>query len=281
MNRGGRNDGFALLFVAGHRKGRLSEDRSQGNDLAAGTGFCMGRSEMLDTREHLAIRDFEQVGICLIPDVLPERHLAPLRGAIDECVARGPGNRTFGLPPLGDGGLDLRALLGDLACRLAGAPARLVRILAFDKTPSANWGVPWHQDRTVAVKRRETVDGFGPWSVKAGVPHVEPPQILLEAMFSLRLHLDDCGTDNGPLKIIPGSHLLGRLPVREVLDLGTRLPATTCTASAGDVLAMKALTVHASDAAAAPAHRRVLHLDFTIADLPAPLQWAVDADLPA
>jgi ectoine hydroxylase-related dioxygenase (phytanoyl-CoA dioxygenase family) len=108
------------------------------------------------------------------------------------------------------------------------------------------------------------------------MPHVSPPQALLEAMFSLRLHLDDCGPQNGPLKIIPGSHRLGRLPIRDVLDLGKREAARTCLAAAGDILAMKALTVHASDPAATPGHRRVLHLGFSTADLPPPLEWAVD-----
>lgn len=237
----------------------------------------MGQSEVINCAERSAIQDFEQVGACLIGNVLPEVRLAFFRAMVDACVTDGPGNRMFSLPRSGDGP-DLLSLLCDLASRLCGRPARMVRILAFDKTPEANWGVPWHQDRTVAVKRRVEVDGFGPWSMKAGVPHVAPPQALLEAMFSLRLHLDDCGPDNGPLKIIPGSHRLGRLPVRDVLNLGTREEAATCLAAAGDVLAMKALTVHASDRASAPGHRRVLHLDFSTADLPPPLEWAIDAE---
>jgi len=218
----------------------------------------MHRTETTVFDERQAMGDFETTGICLIRQFLPEADLGPLRAAVDACVTGGPGNRVFRLPRID--GLDLPSLLRDLATRLAGRPARMVRILAFDKTPATNWGVPWHQDRTVAVKRRVDVDGFGPWSVKA--------------MFSLRLHLDDCGRENGPLKIVPGSHRLGRLPVREVLDLGNREAATTCLAGAGDVLAMKALTVHASDPASAPAHRRVLHLDFSTSDLPAPLEWA-------
>jgi hypothetical protein len=234
----------------------------------------MHQTEAAVFDERQAIGDFDTTGICLIRRLLPEAHLAPLRAAVDACVTRGPGNRVFSLPRLD--GLDIASRLGDLATRLSGKRARLVRILAFDKTPETNWGVPWHQDRTVAVRRRAEVDGFGPWSVKAGVPHVAPPQALLEAMFCLRLHLDDCGPDNGPLKIIAGSHRLGRLPVRAVLDLGARETATTCLAAAGDVLAMKALTVHASDPASVPAHRRVLHLDFSTVDLPPPLEWAVD-----
>jgi ectoine hydroxylase-related dioxygenase (phytanoyl-CoA dioxygenase family) len=87
---------------------------------------------------------------------------------------------------------------------------------------------------------------------------------------------DDCGPDNGPLKIIPGSHRLGCLPVREVLDLSARDEPMSCLAGTGDVLAMRALTVHASDPARVPAHRRVLHLDFSTTALPSPLEWAID-----
>jgi ectoine hydroxylase-related dioxygenase (phytanoyl-CoA dioxygenase family) len=126
------------------------------------------------------------------------------------------------------------------------------------------------------VKQRADVPGFGPWSVKAGTPHVEPPQALLEQMFTLRLHLDDCGPDNGPLKVIPGSHKLGRIPAQEVLRLGMSGEPLVCTAAAGDVVAMKALTAHASSPAEKPGHRRVLHLDFAMAELPAPLEWAID-----
>lgn len=235
----------------------------------------MGQSDEIDLGMDSAIRDFETVGVCLICNVLSEAHLSPLRSAIDACVTDGPGKRVFSLPNSGHG-LDLLSRLSDLAARLSGHPARMVRILAFDKTPETNWGVPWHQDRTIAVKQRVEVDGFGPWSVKAGVPHVAPPPALLERMFSLRLHLDDCGPDNGPLKIIPGPHLLGRLPACEVLDLGAREEPMSCLARAGDVLAMKALTVHASDPVSIPAHRRVLHLDFSTTTLPSPLEWAID-----
>jgi hypothetical protein len=64
----------------------------------------------------------------------------------------------------------------------------------------------WHQDRAIAVRDRVDVPGFGPWSVKAGLVHVEPPVDILERMLAVRLHLDDCGEDNGPLRVLPGSH---------------------------------------------------------------------------
>ena len=41
-----------------------------------------------------------------------------------------------------------------------------VRGLFFDKTLKTNWGLPWHQDLTVAVSARRDVPGFGPWTAQ-------------------------------------------------------------------------------------------------------------------
>lgn len=87
-----------------------------------------------------------------------------------------------------------------------GPAAFPVRGLLFDKTPEANWGVPWHRDLTIAVRDRRDVPGYGPWTRKAGVPHVQPPLDVLRGMLTIRLHLDDCGSEQGPLAVIPGSH---------------------------------------------------------------------------
>jgi ectoine hydroxylase-related dioxygenase (phytanoyl-CoA dioxygenase family) len=154
-----------------------------------------------------------------------------------------------------------------------GASARVVRSLLFDKNPAANWKVPWHQDLTIAVKERRDVDGFGPWSEKAGVTHAQPPVEVLERMVTVRLHLDDCGVENGPLRVLPGSHRLG---VFEPANIGTarrELPEVTCTVAAGGVVVMRPLTLHASSPAERPGHRRVVHLEFAGEDLPGGLEW--------
>ena len=153
------------------------------------------------------MQNFEDAGVYLFHQPLAAPDNRMLAAAVDDLLPPKPGTRAFSLPAR------VRDMLADLASSLAGKPARLVRILAFDKTPELNWGVPWHQDRTIAVKARRDMPGYGPWSMKGGVPHVEPPAALLEAMFTLRFHVDDCGPANGPLKTIPGSHKLGRLPV--------------------------------------------------------------------
>lgn len=45
---------------------------------------------------------------------------------------------------------------------LLGRKFQLIRSILFDKTAGANWAVLWHQDRTIAVKEKREVDGFGP-----------------------------------------------------------------------------------------------------------------------
>jgi ectoine hydroxylase-related dioxygenase (phytanoyl-CoA dioxygenase family) len=84
-----------------------------------------------------------------------------------------------------------------------------VRGILFNKTPNANWKVVWHQDRTIAVRERKETAHFGPWSIKAGVPHVQPPPSVMAKILAIRLHLDESHEGNGPLRVISGSHRAG------------------------------------------------------------------------
>lgn len=162
-----------------------------------------------------------------------------------------------------------------LAAKILGEKAVPVRGILFDKTPNANWKVPWHQDVTIAVDRKIEADGYGPWSMKAGVLHVQPPASVLEQMISLRLHLDDCDERNGALKVVPGSHRYGRLPEADASRSGQDGPVAVCDAKAGDILLMRPLLLHASSPAVSPGHRRVIHIDYAAVELPAGLAWAV------
>ncbi len=149
-----------------------------------------------------------------------------------------------------------------------------VRGILFDKRADANWLVAWHQDLTICVKERQQVAGYGPWSVKHGVPHVQPPMALLDAMITLRLHLDEATHSNGALRVLPGTHRFGRLDAQQIEAFKKEGVEETCTAAAGDVLLMKPLLLHASSKAESPAHRRVVHLEFApLHSLAACLQW--------
>lgn len=163
--------------------------------------------------------------------------------------------------------------LCSLAAQALGGDARVTRSILFDKNAGANWSVPWHQDTTIAVRERRDVPGFGPWSVKAGVPHVQPPREVLEGMLTLRLHVDDCDSSNGALRVLPGSHAEGVLECSGVESWKARVSPMTCEVKAGGVLAMRPLLLHASSPADSPRHRRVLHLEFAARPLPGRLAW--------
>src|SRR5436305_11656262 len=61
-----------------------------------------------------------------------------------------------------------------------------VRAIYFDKSAENNWAVAWHQDLTIAVQEHIDVPGYGPWSAKDGVVHVQPPVEILEQMITVR-----------------------------------------------------------------------------------------------
>ena len=159
-----------------------------------------------------------------------------------------------------------------------GADCFPVRGILFDKTPEANWNVVWHQDLSIAVRERLDVDGFGPWSEKSGVVHVQPPTGVLERMLTVRVHLDDCDEANGPLLVLPGSHRGGRLSASEIQQQRARTPVVTCPVPSGGALLMRPLLLHASSASQSPRHRRVLHLEYASEPLPMGLQWRWQKD---
>lgn len=163
--------------------------------------------------------------------------------------------------------------VGAIAAAALGTTSWPVRAILFDKTAEMNWSLPWHQDRTICVRRRFEVDGFGPWTIKGGMQHVGPPVELLAGMATLRVHLDDVVADNAPLLIAPGSHVYGRIPLEAITDIVRRCGALACTAEAGDVWLYSTPILHASGVAAYPSRRRVLQLDFAAQSLPGGLEW--------
>ncbi len=163
--------------------------------------------------------------------------------------------------------------IGAIASKAVGAAAKPVRAILFDKSAATNWSLGWHQDRTICVREKIEVPGFGPWSIKAGLHHVAPPIAMLSGMVTLRVHLDDVSATNAPLLIAPGSHRRGRVPECSVAKVVAECGILACLAKAGDVWAYSTPILHASEVAADPVHRRVLQVDFSADELPGGLAW--------
>lgn len=194
-----------------------------------------------------------------------------LRILADTPIERA-GTRLVGVAGL-DALLDGSGIVGMVAATHLGSTARPVRALLFDKSAASNWSLGWHQDRTIVVAERHDVDGFGPWTVKSGMHHVEPPVDLLARMITVRAHLDAVPPTNAPLLVAPGSHCLGRIPQTDIARIVERCGTTACVAEAGDLWIYSTPIVHASGAAQIPTRRRVLQVDYTNAELPSGLQW--------
>jgi hypothetical protein len=148
--------------------------------------------------------------------------------------------------------------LVDALLAVLGPSFGLVRVLFFDKPPEQTWALPWHKDITIAVRdNRIPSERFRKPTIKAGVPHVEAPLEVLQNMLTARIHLDDVTEENGPLRVLPGSHLTGKVEVLAGEPV-------TIIANAGDVLLMSPLLMHCSNRSHPDTvrHRRVLHLEF-------------------
>ena len=205
----------------------------------------------------------ESSGYELVPSVLHPRE-------VDELAARLPAVQRGGVRSLLDEAA-VRAIATDLRLRrLVGSGFFAVRAVLFDKVPGSNWALGWHQDLAIAARERRDVAGFGPWTVKDGVPHALAPVELLAEMVTLRVHVDDCGAECGPLRVKPGSHRAGRIDDAEV---GRWTAEDVCVAGRGDVLVLKPLLLHASSSSASTTHRRVLQLELARSELPDGLQW--------
>jgi hypothetical protein len=226
-------------------------------------------------------------GYATVPQLYTATEIAVLLHCLESAPAASPNFRRSqdvfairnllgeipGLWPL----LDTPALRGLLGA-LFPAGGHLTKAIYFDKPAGSNWLVAWHQDLMINVDRRTAdLPGFGPWTAKDGWVAVQPPVAVLENTVTIRLHLDDCDATNGALKVVPGSHLGGVVPAETIA--ARTASATVCAVPAGGAMLMKPLLLHASNRSTSNRPRRVVHLEFSAAELPAGLAWRERRDL--
>jgi len=214
--------------------------------------------------------DLQVNGFAIIPAVIPTEQADALARVFEDLGAgHGLRNLLRTCREVAELAKDLKSLVTPLI----GDKAFATRGLFFDKLPEANWEVGWHQDLSIAVAERVEAPGYGGWSIKQGVMHVQPPIHVRENMVAVRLHLDDCGADNGPLRVIRGSHRHGRLEDQQIAHWTHTDDQAECLVPKGGALLMRPLILHASSRAKNPRHRRVIHLEYAAAPLPGGLRW--------
>lgn len=214
------------------------------------------------------------LGFDVEPEVLTAVEVSRLRQALEavESRSRAGVRHLMSYPAVAELAGDSR-LLG-IARRWLGPGAIPYRATLFDKSAGSNWLVVWHQDTALPLRSHRDVPGWGPWSVKAGVLYAHAPASALEGLVALRVHLDDSLSENGPLRVLPGTHRNGVLSDAEIGDLVSRSRPHECIVGRGGVLAMRPLIVHASSKSTSSAPRRVLHIEYADA-----LELGSDLDL--
>ena len=166
--------------------------------------------------------------------------------------------------------------LMSLACEVLGPSAFPYRATIFEKTPATNWLIVWHQDTALPLRSRQEIPGWGPWSVKGGITYAHAPASALEQVLALRVHLDDSTHENGPLRVLPGTHCRGVLSDDEIHELSTTIAPIDCVVGKGGVIAMRPLLVHASSKLQSNIPRRVLHIEYGASEsIASPLRLAL------
>lgn len=147
-----------------------------------------------------------------------------------------------------------------------------IKSIYFDKPPNANWIVNWHQDLTINLVNRMDVDQYKNWRETKERVVVQPNRELLERIFTIRIHLDDCTKENGALNVIESSHARGPIDIKEwaITKEGRQ---KLCEVKKGGILLMKPLILHSSSRTENEKNRRVIHIEFTDQELPEGLQW--------
>jgi ectoine hydroxylase-related dioxygenase (phytanoyl-CoA dioxygenase family) len=204
-------------------------------------------------------------GFAIIPGVLDNGDIDEIARRLGEAPvrSRAGARHLLAVPPIAAFAADRRLLA--IATEALGCDPVPFGATLFDKSTDANWLVTWHQDTALPLVERRDAVGWGPWSEKAGVIYAHAPATALSKVVALRVHLDDSTFDNGPLRVLPGTHMLGVLSDVQIHDAARRIEPVTCVVQRGGVIAMRPLLVHASSKVAATASRRVLHFEYAAA----------------
>ena len=230
----------------------------------------MTAQQQADTK--LPAQSLAEDGFWISPILISGSRLASLSDAVDGLGIEDAGDRDLlSVPFCRALALDLRA--HPLLSALLPAAGAVVQCTYFEKSASKNWLVPLHQDLAIPVLGRTDDARLSVWSEKSDGLYVQPPEALLAKMVAVRLHLDDCGIDDGPLRLVPRSQQQGRLNQAQSCQMRATGGEQVCIVKAGAALVFKPLTLHASSKSSGISRRRVLHFLFGPVQPGYGLQW--------
>lgn len=215
---------------------------------------------------------FAEQGFEVVPAVLTACATEAVRKALEGLAPEGAGTRTLL-------SLEWCATLAETLRTHPRLGPHLptghvaVQCTFFEKTRIKNWLVSLHQDLSIPVAERVDQPELLGWSEKEDTLYVQPPLAVLQDLVAVRLHIDPCGADDGPLRVVPGTHRIGTVPVEAGPALRQAHGELSCLAAPGDAVVMHPLVLHASSKATGHSRRRVLHFLFGPPTLPHGLRW--------
>jgi hypothetical protein len=200
-------------------------------------------------------------GFQIVPDLFAPSELRPLFDVASQVGRGRAGARHLLRQSM------VRAVANDprlarLAGSVVGRSAQPFKATLFDKSPTSNWLVTWHQDLALPLARRVEAPGWGPWTRKRGQLYALAPAEALEQVVALRLHLDDSTLENGPLRVLAGTHRDGRLSEQQIAERVATATPIDCVVPSGGVIVMRPLVLHASSKSTSAMPRRVLHIEY-------------------
>src|SRR5580692_5126626 len=102
-------------------------------------------------------------GFAIIPGVVSECEMDDLRAMLDRSeLPRSRAGMRHALRNAGVAALARDSRLLAMAQEVLGRTALPFRATLFDKSPTSNWLVAWHQDTALPLRERREVPGWGP-----------------------------------------------------------------------------------------------------------------------
>jgi hypothetical protein len=239
-----------------------------------GNGQFRVRSERREYPSRMSVlaSELSQAGYCVLPDMIGIEEADAISRRIDGAPGAGT-RRLLDASWCRDlaARLKVNRLLGEFGTEIS----EPVQCTLFNKSPDKNWLVALHQDLSIPVAGRVNSARCTGWSEKEGEVFVQPPVAVLQEVLALRVHLDDCDERNGALRVVLGSHRLGRLTPTQTIQARDAMGEVTVPVPRGGAMLLRPLLLHASSKSVIDGPRRVLHFVFGPRTLPEGLRWQV------